>query len=132
MDCRLVPLPTIERVQGYFLWRLEDAHRNSLNAYCYWLLRKEGMDAQNATKQLSGQSTAYKNELLFSRGINYDKLPSWQKRGIGIYWADIKKVGYNPIANQEVMTSRRGLKVDYDLPIGKEYANMVAAFLTSA
>lgn len=131
MDCRLVPLPTIERVQDYFLWRQEDAHRNSLNAHCYWLLRKEGMNAQNATNQLVGKSTAYKNELLFSRGINYDKLPSWQKRGIGIYWADIKKTGYNPILKQEVITSRRDLKVDYELPLGKEYANMIEAFLTS-
>ncbi len=130
MDCRLVPLPTIERVQDYFLWRQEDAHRNSLNAHCYWLLRKECMNAQNATNQLVGKSTAYKNELLFSCGINYDKLPSWQKRGIGIYWADIKKTGYNPISKQEVTTTRRDLKVDYELPLGKEYANMIEAFLS--
>ena len=24
---------------------------------------------------------SFKNELLFSRGINFDQLPSWQKRG---------------------------------------------------
>ena len=29
-DCRVVPLPNIEKVQDYFLWRQEDAHRNSL------------------------------------------------------------------------------------------------------
>ena len=26
LDCRLVPLPNLERVQDYFLWRHEDAH----------------------------------------------------------------------------------------------------------
>jgi len=26
-DCRIVPLPTIERVRDYFLWRQEDARR---------------------------------------------------------------------------------------------------------
>lgn len=129
MDCRLVPLPTLETVQDYFLWRQEDAHRNSLNAHCYWLLRKEGMDAQTATNLLSGQSTAYKNELLLSRGINYDKLPSWQKRGIGVYWSDIKKPGYNPVTKQEVLTTRRVLKADYELPLGKEYAGMMARFI---
>ena len=41
-DCGIVPFPTLERVQDYFLWRQEDAHRNSLNAHCYWMLRKEG------------------------------------------------------------------------------------------
>ena len=47
-DCRMVPLPTLERVQDYFLWRQEDAHRNSLNAHCYWMLRKAGKTVQEA------------------------------------------------------------------------------------
>ena len=129
MDCRLVPLPSIEKVKDYFLWRQEDAHRNALNAHCYWMLRKEGLGAQEATAQLDGKSIAYKNELLFSRGINFDKLPSWQKRGIGIYWSDIEKIGFNPITKEETKTTRRGLKVDYDLPLGEAYAQMVSAFL---
>ena len=129
MDCRLVPLPNLEKVRDYFLWRQEDAHRNALNAHCYWLLRKEGMDARSANDMLEGKSIAYKNELLFSRGINFDKLPSWQKRGIGIYWSDIVKIGFNPITKEETKTTRRGLKVDYDLPLGEVYANMVSSLL---
>ncbi len=59
-DCRMVPLPTPERVQDYFLWRQEDAHRNSLNAHCYWLLRRQGKSDSEATAMLSGQSAAFK------------------------------------------------------------------------
>ncbi len=129
MDCRLVPLPNLEKVRDYFLWRQEDAHRNSLNAHCYWMLRKEGLDPRAATQMLDGKSIAYKNELLFSRGINFDKLPSWQKRGIGVYWSDIEKIGFNPITKEETKTIRRELKVDYDLPLGEVYAQMVSAFL---
>ena len=129
MDCRLVPLPNLEKVQDYFLWRQEDAHRNALNAHCYWMLRKEGLDPQTATQMLDGKSIAYKNELLFSRGINFDKLPAWQKRGIGVYWTDVEKIGFNPISKEETKTTRRGLKVDYGLPLGEAYANMVSAFL---
>ncbi len=129
MDCRLVPLPTLELVQDYFLWRQEDAHRNALNAHCYWLLRKEGMDARAATALLDGKSISYKNELLFSRGINFDKLPSWQKRGIGIYWADVEKKGYDPITKQEVTALRRRLQVEMELPLGQAYAQMVTSFL---
>lgn len=129
MDCRLIPLPNIERVQDYFLWRQEDAHRNALNSHCYWLLRKEGMNAIDATKMLEGKSVAYKNELLFSRGINFDTLPSWQKRGVGVYWDSIEKVGFNPVKNEEVKTLRRELKVDYELPLGQEYAKYVSSFL---
>lgn len=129
MDCRLVPLPSLERVKDYFLWRQEDAHRNALNAHCYWMLRKEGMGVHEATEMLEGKSIAFKNELLFSRGINFDKLPSWQKRGIGIYWANVEKTGYNPITKTDVSTTRRQLFTNYDLPLGEEYANLVVSFL---
>ena len=59
-DCRTIPLPTAERVQDYFLWRQEDAHRNSLNSHCYWMLRKEGMSAAEATETLRGKGVAFK------------------------------------------------------------------------
>ena len=129
LDCRLVPLPNLERVQDYFLWRQEDAHRNALNAHCYWMLRKEGMSVKDATEMLEGKSVSFKNELLFSRGINFDKLPSWQKRGIGVHWGDVEKTGYNPITKQVVETIRKALTVDYELPIGEEYAKYVISFL---
>ena len=129
MDCRLIPLPSLERVKDYFLWRQEDAHRNALNAHCYWMLRKEGMDVHRATEMLEGKCVAFKNELLFSRGINFDKLPSWQKRGMGIYWADATKVGFNPVKNTEVLTTRRQLVTNYELPLGEEYAKFFVSFL---
>ena len=81
-DCRVVPFPTIERVHDYFLWRQEDAYRNSLNSHCYWLLRKQGKSVAEATNALDGRSVAFKNELLFQNGINFDKLPNWQKGGV--------------------------------------------------
>ena len=129
MDCRVVPLPTMERVQDYFLWRQEDAHRNALNAHCYWLLRKEGLNAQEATNLLEGKSVACKNELLFSRGINFDKLPAWQKRGIGVYWENIEKTGYNPVTKSQEVAIRRKLTVDWSLPLGEAYAKLVAALI---
>ena len=129
LDCRLVPLPNLERVRDYFLWRQEDAHRNALNAHCYWMLRKEGLSVKAATEALEGKSIAFKNELLFSRGINFDKLPAWQKRGVGVFWADVEKTGFNPITNQEVTASRRVLDVNYELPLGEEYARYVVSFL---
>ena len=130
LDCRLIPLPSVEKVKDYFLWRQEDAHRNALNAHCYWMLRKEGMGVHEATEMLEGKSVAFKNELLFSRGINFDKLPSWQKRGIGIYWGDVEKVGFNPVTGTEVLTTRRQLPANYYLPLGEDYAKFIESFLT--
>jgi tRNA(His) 5'-end guanylyltransferase len=60
-DCRLIPLPNDEFVIDYFRWRQEDSHRNSLNAHCYWLLRKKGISAADVQKQISGLSNSDKN-----------------------------------------------------------------------
>ena len=128
-DCRMVPLPTIERVQDYFRWRQEDAHRNSLNSHCYWMLRKQGKSVAEATKMLKGQSVAFKNELLFQNGINFDKLPSWQKRGVGVYWESFEKKGFNPITGKEEMAERRVLKVDEELPLREEYSEFIKSLL---
>lgn len=126
-DCRIVPLPTLERVKDYFLWRQEDAHRNSLNSYCYWTLRKEGKSVQEATRELEGKSVSYKNELLFSRGINYDDLPSWQKRGIGMWKENYEKDGLNPITQKLEKAIRNRIHVEYELPLGQEYADLVVS-----
>ena len=128
-DCRMIPLPTIERVQDYFQWRQEDAHRNSLNSHCYWMLRKQGKSVADATKMLEGQSVAYKNELLFQNGINFDKLPSWQKRGIGVYWETYMKKGFNPVTGMEEITERRALKADDELPLRDEYSKFIENLL---
>lgn len=131
-DCRMVPLPSRERVRDYFLWRQEDAHRNALNSHCYWMLRKEGVSVQTATKELEGKSVAYKNELLFSRGINFNDLPNWQKRGVGITWENTKKIGHNPITGEDVTTTRRRLTENFELPIREDYAEMITLILQNA
>ena len=127
-DCRMIPLPTLERVQAY-LWRQEDAHRNSLNSHYYWLLRKQGKSVTEATDTLAGKSVAFKNELLFQNGINFDKLPSWQKRGIRVYWDTYEKQGFNPVTGKTETAERRELKVDYELPLRADYSAFIADFL---
>ncbi|MCP4093807.1 MAG: guanylyltransferase, partial [Planctomycetes bacterium] len=46
-DCRIIQLPNEDRVIDYFRWRNEDAHRNALNAHCYWALRRQGSGVRN-------------------------------------------------------------------------------------
>ena len=128
-DCRAVPLPNIVRVKDYFLWRQEDAHRNSLNSYCYWNLRKNGWSKNKATRELEGKSVAKKNELLFEMGVNYDKVPVWQKRGVGVYYKNAIKAGYDPIKRTTVDVVRHELTIDYNLPINTEYANFIEQFI---
>ena len=106
-DCRLSQLPTLDGVADYFRWRQEDAHRNALNGYCYWTLRQHGQDARQATQVLVGASVAQKNELLFQHGINFNDVPDWQKRGVGLYWEDYAKAGINPQTGETVTANRR-------------------------
>lgn len=120
-DCRVVPLPNLQSVYDYFSWRQEDAHRNSLNSWCYWTLRKEGESKGKATSILKGKGVSFKNELLFQYGINYNTLPNWQKRGVGIYYKEIIKTGYNPIKKENVEVKRKKIHIDYELPFGEKY-----------
>ena len=131
-DCRIIPLPNLKRVTDYFLWRQEDSHRNSLNAWCYWTLRKEGLSKSQATAMLSGKNIEYKNELLFQRGINYNDLPLWQKRGIGVYYKDFAKSGFNPITGTKTETYRRKLYTDMELPLRTEYRKLILNIIKEA
>ena len=124
-DCRLVPLPTANHVVEYFRWRQEDAHRNSLNSHCYWALRKEGISAGEAQKRMSGISNSEKNELLFERGINYNDLPSWQKRGISMYFRDEQRKGVNPVIKESTTYTRHALHIETELPMGPEYSQFL-------
>ncbi|HOQ01535.1 MAG TPA: tRNA(His) guanylyltransferase Thg1 family protein [Acetivibrio clariflavus] len=129
-DCRISELPNSNAVIDYFRWRNEDASRNALNAHCYWMLRKKGKSAQEATGFLSGMSVAEKNELLFENGINFNDLPNWQKRGIGLYWEVYQKKCIDPRSGNEIIADRRRIKVDYDLPMKEEYSNFISKFLS--
>jgi tRNA(His) 5'-end guanylyltransferase len=124
-DCRISQLPRKNDVADYFRWRNEDANRNALNSHCYWMLRKNGFSKQKATAYLTGKSVADKNELLLSYGVNFNDLPNWQKRGVGLYWEEVDKIGHNPMTGQDVIVKRRVLKIDYDLPMKEEYGDFI-------
>ena len=131
-DCRICQLTNKELVIDYFRWRNEDAHRNALNAHCYWMLRKDGIDKKEATKILERKSISEKNELLFSKGINFNDLPNWQKRGIGVYWKREEKIGINLKDNVETIVERNKIEIDYELPMRDEYSVFINEILNKA
>src|SRR5262249_22476976 len=130
-DCRISQLPNAELVRDYFRWRSEDAARNALNAHCYWAMRKEGRDVEEATSALRGLAVAEKNELLFRHGINFNDVPQWQKRGVGFYWESYEKEATNPKTGETVFATRRRIKRDLDLPMKDAYGDFVMQFATS-
>jgi tRNA(His) guanylyltransferase len=128
-DCKIIELPESHCVVDYFRWRSEDAHRNALNAWCYWTLRDEGIQPLDATRTLDGMNVSEKNEFLFRRGINFNDVPRWQKRGIGMLWETYEKTSVNPKNNMPVVAIRRRLRTDYELPMGIEFDAYVRALV---
>ncbi|WP_035609055.1 tRNA(His) guanylyltransferase Thg1 family protein [Haloferula sp. BvORR071] len=129
MDCRISELPDLKTTCDYFRWRMEDAGRNCLNSHCYWMLRKAGMSATKATSQLSSMTVAAKHDLLFSNGINFNDLPTWQKRGYGVAWEGYEKTGTNPLTGETAVVTRQRLAEVLELPHGDDYAALIAGYL---
>ncbi|WP_299397506.1 tRNA(His) guanylyltransferase Thg1 family protein [Pelagibius sp.] len=129
-DCRISQLPRAVDVVDYFRWRNEDAHRNALNAHCFWLLRKKGQDPKQAQQALDGLSVAAKNELLFQKGgINFNDLPQWEKRGWVLRWVPITKQAADPNTGEAIEVERRQLALDLDLPMRDAFSEMIRSLL---
>jgi len=118
-------------VADYFSWRQADAARSALSTWCYWTLRQAGDSAQQATAALAGASTARQNELLHQHGINFNDVPCWQRRGIGLRWQSHRKPGNDPRTDTETTAVRRRLHVDNELPVKDDYRAMVMAAVTT-
>jgi len=125
-DCRVAELPTVDAVVDYFRWRSEDANRNTLNAHCYWALRDQGLSAQEAARQLVCMSAARMYALLMhAKNLKFGDLPSWQRRGIGLYWEDHGKRSENPKTGQDVIAIRRRINRDFELPSKDTYDSFI-------
>jgi tRNA(His) guanylyltransferase len=131
-DARLWVGTSITDVVDYFSWRQADAARAALNGWCYWTLRKVGQLAQQAGAALEGAGTAEKNELLFQHGINFNDVPAWQRRGIGLHWQTYQRPGYDPVRRTEVTAIRRRIAVDRDLPMKDAYRDLIHTICTEA
>lgn len=72
-DCRAFTIPDPVEVANYFIWRQQDAVRNSIQGLA---------QAHFSHKQLHGLNINELQDLLFrEKGINWNDLPAEQKRG---------------------------------------------------
>jgi tRNA(His) guanylyltransferase len=116
-------------VVDYFSWRQADAARSALNGWCYWTLRKGGQTRQEATRALDGANAAVKNELLFQHGVNFNELPAWQRRGVGLWWETYERPGYDPKRGVAVTALRRRVREERELPMKQPYREFLAALI---
>ena len=109
----------------YFRWRQTDAARCALNGWCYWTLRQENQSARAATRALDGLTRDAKENLLRERGIIWDELPMWQRRGACWSWETHETRGIDP-QKGAVTATRRRLKLNENLAWGAEFGAWVS------
>lgn len=71
-DARVFTIPEAIEVENYFIWRQADAVRNSIQM---------AAQALYSHKELHGKNGGDLQEMIFQKGINWDKYPSRCKRG---------------------------------------------------
>jgi len=71
-DCRVWNVPTLEEAANVFVWREQDAVRNSLQAAAQSVYSHNQLDRKNG---------ADLHEMLHQKGINWNDYPDWFKRG---------------------------------------------------
>ena len=130
-DSRIWLGAEVSLVLDYFRWRQAEAASNALHGWCYWTLRKTSKNAAEATRLLKGQSAADQNELLFRQGINFNELPRWQRRGVGLYWEHFEKEGIDPRTGEAAAAIRRRIKTDRELPMKDEYGRMLLEIIAA-
>jgi len=72
-DCRVYTLPNEVELMNCFLWREQDAVKNSITM---------AASAYYSHKELHLKNGKQKQEMLFAKGINFNDYPDYFKRGI--------------------------------------------------
>ncbi|MDV6345098.1 tRNA(His) guanylyltransferase Thg1 family protein [Nitrosomonas sp. Is37] len=124
-DSRIWQCERREEVIDYFRWRQCDAARCALHGWCYWTLRQAGLSSETVVDMLAGKNKDEQKALLHQYGIDFDQVPSWQRHGVGLYWEDYAKSGYDPIKAQAVEAERRRIKIQLQLVSGKAYSQFL-------
>jgi len=115
-DARIIQVsPAIALL--YLVDRQAEAWRNHINAYCHYTLVSEGKSSHEAAQMLKGLSSSEMHEMMFSRGINLAKTPSWQRRGILVHKTAKEIEGFNPLESRVVKTLRTSVRCVKELPV---------------
>lgn len=75
-DSRAFNIPK-EEVVNYFIWRQQDASRNSVQMYGRYFFSAKQMHGKN--------NNEVQDMLMLQQGKNWNDLPTWMKRGSAVY-----------------------------------------------
>ncbi len=105
----------IDEILDYLKFRQDECWRNHLNSYAFYTLLKEIRNRRKTQEFLKGKKSREIHEMLFERGINISKTPTWQRRGILVYWStvELKRMFRGKI----VKFKRRKIVENWELPL---------------
>lgn len=109
-DSRVFNIPK-EEVNNYFLWRQQDATKNSISMVA------QSLFSHGSLQGLSGPKMQEK--MFQEKGINWNNLPTWQKRGLCVTKQEIKKKD----------SIRYKWEVDNEIPIFSQDSNYIEQYI---
>jgi len=109
-DSRVFVLPK-EEVCNYFIWRQQDATRNSIQMLARSLYKHEECNNKNSSQL---------QEMCFQKGFNWNNCPTSDKRGRCIVKTKRVKTGIQPTTGIEFTVERSDWEVDDEIPIFSE------------
>jgi len=118
-DSRAFILPK-EEVCNYFIWRMNDCTRNSVQMLSRSLY---------SHKECHNKNNSELQEMCFQKGINWNDLPIYQKRGRCIIKNKVIKDGVNPKTGKVLPSERNEWQVDNNIPIFSQDRNYVERFI---
>ena len=130
-DCRVWQVPSPQEVLEVFIWREDDATKNSISM---------AASVHYSHRELHGKNSVEKQEMLFQKGQNWNDFPAAFKRGTYLgrrtaeqkltdeEWKRIPEAHRPP--REQVFT--RSHIVELDLPPIRRLGNAVAVLLSAA
>ena len=130
-DCRVWQVPTLADAADVFIWREDDATKNSISM---------AAGAYYSDAELFGKDSSEKQELLFQKGVNWNDYPRFFKRGSYLQrrrverrltddeWARIPEA-HRPPRDQRVQRSQ---VQELELPPVRQITNLVAVLFDAA
>lgn len=130
-DCRVWQVPTLEDAADVFIWREDDATKNSITM---------AAGAYYTDSELDGKNSGIKQEMLWQKGINWNDYPNFFKRGSYLQ----RRIYERALTDEECMripephrpsvgsTFQRTQVVELELPPVRKIANLSAVLFERA
>ena len=119
-DSRAFVLPILD-VCNYFVWRQQDATRNSVQ-----MLAR----SMYSHKECNNLNNSQLQEICFKKGVNWNDCPTSQKRGRCIVKEMKLKTGINPKTNTAFSAMRSEWVVDNEIPVFSELRSYINNYLS--